>query len=100
MEKSIILTKEEIEGRLKDLPGWIFANDKISKEFQFNDFMDSLDFVNELAPFCEKMDHHPDVHILYSKVLFELQRFDIGGKVTDRDFDVAQEIERLYSARK
>ena len=98
MTKPIILTKKEIVARLKNLPGWKFKDDKISKQFEFKDFMGSLDFINQLAPFCEALDHHPDAHIFYSKVLFELQRFDIGGKVTDKDFLVAEEIEKLYAA--
>lgn len=99
MDTPIILTEDQIQEKIKDLPGWQFANDKIFKQFEFKDFMDSLGFVNKLAPFFESMDHHPDTHILYSKVLFELQRFDIGGKVTDRDIEVAKEIERQYSQR-
>lgn len=97
MNKPIVLTQEEIEVRLKDLAGWKFVDDKISKQFEFKDFMDSLGFVNTLAPYFESMDHHPDIHIFYSKILFELQRFDSGSKVTDRDFTVATEIERQYS---
>ena len=31
---------------------------------------------------------------------FELQRFDIGGKVTDLDFTIAKGIEQKYSKRK
>jgi len=99
MDKPTVLTRQEIDARLKDLAGWKFANDKISKQFGFKDFMDSLGFVDSLAPYFESVDHHPDTHILYSKVLFELQRFDIGGKVTDRDFEVATEIEKKYSER-
>ena len=38
-----------------------------------------------------------DIHILnenfYSKRLFELQRFDVGGKITDMDFKTTREIE-------
>ncbi len=98
MTKPIILTKKEIVARLKNLPGWKFKDDKISKQFEFKDFMGSLDSIHQLAPFCEAPDHHPDAHTFYSKVLFELQRFDIGGKVTDKDFLVAEEIEKLYAA--
>lgn len=94
-----ILNNIEINENLKDLPGWEYKDNKISKEFEFKDFMDSLVFVVRLAPFCEANDHHPDIHIFYSKILFELQRFDVGGKVTDKDFLVAHEIERLYSER-
>ena len=81
MNKPTSLSREEIQEKLKKLPGWEYVDDKIKKEFKFNDFMDSLGFINKMAPFFEKMDHHPDTHIFYNKVLFELQRFDIGGKV-------------------
>ncbi len=100
MDKPVILTEEEIREKLKALPGWEFANDKISKQYEFKDFLDSFGFVSGLVSFFESMDHHPDIHIFYSKVLFELQRFDIGGKVTDRDFIVATEIERQFNERK
>ena len=100
MSQIHILTQEQIQEELKSLEGWDYKDDKISKEFKFTDFMGSLNFINALAPYCQEHDHHPDVHIFYSKVLFELQRFDVGGKVTDKDIMVAKEIERLYSLRK
>ena len=100
MDKPIPLSNEEIQSRLEKLPGWEYVEDKIMKTFEFKDFMDSLGFINSLALFFEENDHHPDTHVLYSKVTFELQRFDIGGKVTDRDFLVAHEIEKRYSQRR
>jgi 4a-hydroxytetrahydrobiopterin dehydratase len=104
------LSPEEIQRELTGLPGWSYAQDpsspespevggKISKQFEFRDFMDSLGFVDQMAPYFEAMDHHPDVTITYSKVRFDLQRFDAGGKVTDRDIEVAKEIEKAYAAR-
>ena len=59
--------------------------------------MGSLSFINRLVAYFQEMDHHPDVHIFYSKVKFELQRFDVGGKVTDRDIEVARYIDKTYS---
>jgi 4a-hydroxytetrahydrobiopterin dehydratase len=94
-----ILDEEEIKKGLIDLPGWEYKDNKIFKQFEFEDFMDSLVFIVRLAPFFEKNDHHPDIHIFYSKILFELQRFDIGGKVTNIDILTAKEIERVYSKR-
>lgn len=99
MEKPNILSEEQIHEGLKNLPGWSYAEDKISKTFEFKDFMDSLGFINKLAPLFEANDHHPDTCIMYSKVKFELQRFDVGGKVTDKDLFIAQEIEKAYAAR-
>ncbi len=91
-----ILTKEQIEEQLKSFPGWSYTNDKISKKFEFGSFSQAVEFINELAPFCNQIDHHPDIHIFYKKIVFELQRFSVGGKVTTRDFTVARKIENLY----
>lgn len=91
------LSAQEISTKLKTLPGWNYTNDRISKEFEFPTYVDGLMFINRLAFFSEKIDHHPDIHIYYAKIKFELQRFDIGGKVTERDFVVATEIEHMYT---
>jgi len=101
MDKDLeILSENEIREKLKSFPGWTYHDNKISKEFQFESFLAGLDLVNRLAPFCNKIDHHPDIHIYYKKIVFDLQRFSVGGKVTPRDFTVAAEIDRLYSSSK
>jgi 4a-hydroxytetrahydrobiopterin dehydratase len=91
-----ILSPKEIREQLKSFPGWTYKNNKISKEFTLASFNSVVKLIDELAPYCNRIDHHPDIHINYKKVLFELQRFDIGGKVTTRDFLVAKKIEELY----
>ena len=99
MTDVVILTEEQIQEQLKDLPGWKYADNKISKEFEFDDFSSSLAFIKSLESFFNDHDHHPDTHIYYSKVVFELQRFDVGGKVTDLDFVTAHKIEDSYNAK-
>jgi len=93
-----ILSAEEVKKTLIDYPGWEYRDDKITREFQFESFGEAVEFIKKLAPFCDKIDHHPDVHIYYKKVVFDLQRFSVGGKVTQRDFRVALEIERMFSS--
>jgi pterin-4a-carbinolamine dehydratase len=63
------------------------------------DFVQSLSFVNSLVAYFETIDHHPDVYIAYGEVTFELTRYDVGGKVTDRDVEVAKKISSVYRAR-
>lgn len=96
MDKPQPLSGDEIETVLQRLPGWTLEGVKIAKEFEFKDFIDSLSFVNRLVPFFELKDHHPDVHIFYNRIKFELSRYDLGGKVTDRDVEVAKRIEQEY----
>ena len=92
-----ILTDQEIQNELKNLNGWEYKDSKLTKEFEFKSFDQAVEFVNNLTTFCNEIDHHPDIHIYYKKIRFELQRFDLGAKVTDKDFMVAREIERLFA---
>jgi len=91
-----ILSDKEIEIKLKTLPGWVRKDNKITKEFELENFLNVVHFINDLAPFFEENDHHPDMHISYKKIQFELTRYDIGGKITDKDFLIATEIEQQY----
>jgi len=96
MEDLKILTPEEINKSLGQIPGWIYKDDKISKEFVFPDFQNIVSFVQKLTPHFQKIDHHPDIHIYYTKAVFELQRFSVG-QVTARDIEVAKYIDREYA---
>ena len=99
-DKPKALTPDEIEIVLQRLPGWAVENNQLSKEFLFKDFIDSLSFVNRLVPYFESKDHHPDIHLFYNRVRFDLARHDIGGKVTSLDGEVAKRIEHEYSTIK
>jgi len=90
------LSKDEIENKLKNFKGWEYRDNKITKSFKFRSFTDSVVFVNSLVVFCNSIDHHPDIHIFYTKITFDLTRFSVGSKVTQRDFTVAKKIEDLY----
>lgn len=90
------LNKIEIAKNLKSFKGWSYKDNKITKEFTLDSFSKVIRLLNILTPFCNKIDHHPDIHIYYKKVVFELQRFSVGGKVTQRDFKVAKKIETIY----
>lgn len=100
MDKPKILTAKELRVIMPRLAGWRLAQNKLSRTFEFQDFVHSLSFVNSLVVYFETMDHHPDVRIAYGEVTFELTRYDLGGRVTDRDVEVAKKnIVRVSVAR-
>lgn len=99
MEKPKILTARELRTIMPRLVGWKLKQHKLSRTFEFQDFVQSLSFVNSLVAYFETVDHHPDVHIAYGEVTFELTRYDVGGRVTDRDVEVAKKISSIYRAR-
>jgi 4a-hydroxytetrahydrobiopterin dehydratase len=97
MEKPTPLAPDEVDVVLQRLPGWTAENSRIVKDFEFKDFIDAVGFISRLVPYFEQKDHHPDVHIYYNRVRFELSRYDVGGKITDRDVEVAKLIEHEYA---
>ena len=99
MDKPKILTAKELRTIMPRLAGWKLVRNKLARTFEFQDFVESLSFVNSLVVYFETMDHHPDVYIAYGEVTFELTRYDLGGRVTDRDVEVAKKISSTYQAR-
>lgn len=100
MDETKILTNEEVLKSLGGLAGWTYMDDKISKEFLFPDFQDIISFIQMLTPHFQKEDHHPDIHIYYTKAVFELHTSNAGNKVTPRDIEMAKYIEGKYEEAK
>ena len=98
MDKPKILTAKELRAIMPRLAGWKLDRNKLVRTFEFQDFVGSLSFVNSLVAYFETVDHHPDVYIAYGEVTFELTRYDVGGRVTDRDVEVAKKISSMYRA--
>ncbi|MDJ0528931.1 MAG: 4a-hydroxytetrahydrobiopterin dehydratase, partial [Microcystis sp. M53600_WE12] len=62
--------------------------------FKFNNFIEAIAFVNRLVTPAESLGHHPDITINYNRVTLSLTTHDVGG-LSNLDFDLAQQIERL-----
>jgi len=90
------MTPSEIEEyRKKIQPDWeVVHNQKLKREFRFNDFKESMAFVNKVADIANANEHHPDIYIFYSIVRLELWTHAIGG-LFKNDFILAAKIERL-----
>ena len=51
---------------------WNEIDKTISKTFEFNSYLDGIDFVNKIANLAEQENHHPDIIIGYCKVTVSL----------------------------
>ncbi|HUF27647.1 MAG TPA: 4a-hydroxytetrahydrobiopterin dehydratase [Gemmatimonadaceae bacterium] len=88
------LSDLEIQRALGSLPGWSRRGDVLTKTFSFKRFPDGIIFVQRVADAAERMNHHPDIDIRYTKVTFMLSTHDAGG-ITKRDIELGTEIEKL-----
>ena len=96
---SVPLNENQIQEALASLPGWAFADDAISKTYRFGSFTEAIGFMTEMAFACERANHHPELTNVYSTVTIRLSTHDAGGKVTEKDIDLARKIEKLAKKR-
>ena len=93
-----LLSRAEVDARLKRLDGWKREGRFIAKTYDFEEFMDGIFFVNKVARVAEKLEHHPDIHVRYTAVTLSLQTHSSGG-VTAWDFGLARAIEKAVRGR-
>ncbi len=88
------LSQEEIDEELKSLPGWSVVNEKLHKEFQFDNFNQAFGFMTRSAMEIEKMNHHPEWFNVYNKITIDLTTHDAGG-ITKNDVNLAKILNSL-----
>jgi 4a-hydroxytetrahydrobiopterin dehydratase len=88
------LSKVEIHEKLKDMRGWAHQGKAIQKRYTLKSFAPAMGLVNKIAELAEKEQHHPDITINYNVVGISLSTHSEGG-VTQKDFNLAQQIDNL-----
>ena len=89
-----LMKSDEAKARLKKIPEWELEKKHIERTFEFDDFSDSIDFINAVAEVAEEEEHHPDIDIRYNKVRLVLSTHSKGG-LTELDFGLAERIDTL-----
>ena len=94
MDEGKLLTANEIQDRLLDLPGWSSDGCSITKTFNFTAYMEGVVFANRVADAAEASNHHPDMILGYKKVVVTLTTHSAKG-ITKKDIDLATELQRF-----
>ena len=68
---------------------------RLSKTFEFKNYRKSFAFTSQVAMLSEKKNHHPQIVLDYNKVTVSLISHDVQ-KITQRDIDLANQIDKLY----
>jgi 4a-hydroxytetrahydrobiopterin dehydratase len=88
------LSPAEIRTGCAGLPQWRRKGAAIKRDFEFDDFVAAMKFVNAVARAAEKACHHPDIDIRWNKVTLSLSTHDAGG-LTAKDFALAAKCDAL-----
>ncbi len=77
-------------------PDWTESSAKDAAEtvLQFKDFNEAWGFMNRVALYADKHDHHPEWFNVYNKVEITLTTHDAGG-LSERDEAMAAFIDAL-----
>jgi 4a-hydroxytetrahydrobiopterin dehydratase len=89
----MLLHPDEIKKSISTY-GWNYEDRKLCKSFEFDSYLDSIEFINKIAPIAEKLNHHPDIQIGYCKIDIAISSHDFGG-VTTKCINLATSIESL-----
>lgn len=75
----------------------VLDNKKLHREFQFKNFQQAMEFVNDVAGIAEAEGHHPDIAIFYNQVTIDLWTHAAGG-LSENDFIIAAKIDTLLGS--
>lgn len=90
------LSAAQVSRALASLPGWKREGDYISKDFKFRTFLAGIKFVNEVSMIAESVEHHPDIHVVWTTVTMKIQTHEESG-ITKLDVDLATRIEKHFA---
>ena len=89
------LTEAQIAPMLRGLQGWSLEDGKLAKLFAFQNYYQTMAFVNALAWISHREDHHPDLAVGYNKCRVEYMTHAIGG-LSENDFICAAKCDALF----
>lgn len=95
-EKLRVYTDAEIAAKIAELglTGWRFEDGWLRRKFTTSGWPVTLMLVNAIGYLAESAWHHPDLNVTWGKVWVKLKTHSAGG-ITDRDFALAQRIDKI-----
>jgi len=94
----VLLTVDEIDNGLAALdPAWTGSPRALTRSIEFADFLTAVRFIDQLAPECERLDHHADLDLRWRRVDVALSTHSAGG-VTDNDLGLAAIVDEVAAS--
>jgi len=89
------LTDPEATALLQSAHGWARSGNGIAKTYRFNDYNETMAFVNATAWISQREGHHPDLAVGYNQCVVSYTTHAIGG-LSENDFICAAKIDALF----
>ena len=76
------------------LPGWKMDPKSLTRTYSFENYYQTMAFVNAVAWIAHQEDHHPDLTVGYNKCDIRYSTHAVGG-LSENDFICAAKVNRL-----
>jgi 4a-hydroxytetrahydrobiopterin dehydratase len=93
------LTNAEITEYLAAVAGWSLKDGKIVQTFSFNNYYETLAFINAIAYVIHAEDHHPELVVTYNRCVVKFDTHSVnGGKggISENDFICAAKVDAIF----
>jgi len=95
-----LATEAEIEEYMRQLPEWkiveIDGIKRLTRTYDFNNFMEAMSFSNKIAVIAEEQNHHPSIVTEWGKVTVTWWS-NIIKEIHLNDFIMASKTEELFN---
>lgn len=83
---------------LGQIPNWNLVAEKttITRTFEFKSYLKNLSFINAVAYYANKLNHHPEICFSFNQCKIDITTHDVQ-KLTEKDLLLAIEIDRLFT---
>jgi len=89
------LSQNQVRDEVAKLSNWSVKEGKLHAEFRFQDFVEAFAFMTKVAFAAEASQHHPEWSNVYSRVTIDLVTHDAGNAISQKDVDMARQIDKL-----
>jgi 4a-hydroxytetrahydrobiopterin dehydratase len=93
------LSADEIAEYLSAVPAWTIQDGKIVRQFGFENYYQTLAFVNAIAYVVHAEDHHPELIVTYNKCTVKYDTHSVNGGrggLSSNDFICAARIDAIF----
>ncbi len=92
------LDPDSVRVLLRKLPEWalVAGDTAIERTFSFENYWQTMAFVNAVAWVAHTEDHHPEMSVHWGKCIVRYNTHAVGG-LTDNDFICAEKVSRIVS---
>jgi 4a-hydroxytetrahydrobiopterin dehydratase len=90
-----IFSELEIRELLRDLPEWGVEGETLTRTYKLPSFSHAVLLLSAIGQLAESAGHHPDLFLHGYKYLTVNLTTHSAGELTEKDFQLAEQIERL-----